>query len=83
MCARPAYAAEGNTLSAFQAAQEHSLLRDYFPHPACPSLDCEIPGRIVVDGSGTLSLGQLTNRRMRTFITRPNAKNTNAVDDPP
>ena len=26
---------------------------------------------------------QLTNRRRRTFITRPNAKNTNNVADPP
>ena len=26
---------------------------------------------------------QLTNRRMRTFITRPKAKNTKAVADPP
>ena len=26
---------------------------------------------------------QLTKRRMRTFITSPKAKNTNAMDDPP
>ena len=29
------------------------------------------------------SRAQLTKRRMRTFITRPKAKNTKAVADPP
>ena len=51
-----------------------------------------ITGRRIFRGSGTntadffallVARAQLTNRRMRTFITRPNAKKTNAVEEPP
>ena len=34
-------------------------------------------------GNADPSRAQLTNRRMRTFITRPKAKKTKAVADPP
>jgi hypothetical protein len=39
--------------------------------------------RHALRGGVSILAGQLTKRRMRTFITSPNAKNSNAVDEPP
>jgi hypothetical protein len=34
-------------------------------------------------GSGELEDAQLTNRRMRTFMATPSARNVNKTEDPP
>src|SRR6202795_3334982 len=75
-----------------RAAQERLLLlHECFPHPMLTLRKIWITGRRIFRGSAIntadffsllVARGQFTNRRMRTFITRPNAKKTNAVEEP-
>ena len=51
---------------------------DFFPRAACSLRTYSRRGP-----EKQIARAQLTKRRMRTFITKPSAKNTNNVAEPP
>jgi hypothetical protein len=83
--ARPASVAEcgAKFWTEWAAPERFLLLLAQLTHPMRSSIKSLIPAPVYRDAGTECCGAQLTKRRMRTFITKPKAKKTKAVDDPP